>query len=162
MSQNPTTNREESQPNDKAAGVALGVLKVARYVLNGGATRQGNPLYEANNTYTLDGPTLDDGDLILQVVTDCVEAFSDADDQDNTTIQLRFNDGSTQTDIQAATSIGGNPFNEVRQDLMVQNLATEGNWLRLTLPTRVEVLIGNDEDIDSGLMYIYVLFVGGE
>jgi len=162
VSQNPVSNREEGQPSDKAAGVALGNLKVARFVFNGGATRQGNPFYEANTTYDLPGPTLDEGDLILQVVTDCVEAFSDADGGDDTTVQIRFNDGTTQTDIQAAASIGGNPFNGVRQDLMVQDLATEGDWLRLTLPTRVEVLIGNDEDIDSGLMYIYVLFVGGE
>lgn len=162
MSQNPISGAEESQSSETLVGGASGYLKVARYIINGGATRQGNPKFVANTTLRLDGPPLSPGDLILQVVTDCLEAFSDADDGDDTTIQIRFNDGSTQTDIQTAASIGGNPFDGVRQDLMVQDLATEGDWLRLTLPTWVEVLIGNDENIDAGLMYVYVLYVGSE
>ncbi len=92
-------------------------------------------------------------------MTDTEEAFSDADGGDDTTLQIRFNDGTTQTDIQAAASIGGNPFDSVRQDLMVQDLATEGDWLKLTLPTRVEVVVQDAVDIDSGLMHIYVLYV---
>jgi hypothetical protein len=134
-------------------------LKVAKYTINGGKTIQGNPVFASNTTVILDGPPLLSGDLILQVVTDCREAFSDADDGDDTTLNIRFNDGSTQTDIQAAASIGGNPFDAVRQDLMVQDLATEGDWLKLTLTTRVEVVVQDAQDIDSGLMDIYVLYV---
>ena len=134
-------------------------LKVAKYTINGGKTVGGNGLFLRGTTVILDGPHLLDGDLILQVVTDCEEIFSDSDGGDDTTLQIRFNDGSTQTNILAATSIGANPFDAVRTDLMVQDFATEGDWLKLTLTTRVEVLVEDAVDIDAGLLHIYVLYV---
>lgn len=158
MSQNPVTDQEESGPQTGKSG-AQPVLKMAAYTINGGQTINGRPVFASNTTVILKGPTLQPGDLILQVVTDTEEAFSDADGGDNTQLTIRFNDGTTQTDIQAAASIGGNPFDGVRQDLMVQDLATEGDWLKLTLPTRVEVVVQDAVDIDSGLMHVYVLYV---
>ena len=138
---------------------SLGVLKVAKYTLNAGKLVGGNNIYIANTTLTLPGPPLDEGDLILNVLTDCVEVFGDADGGDNTTLQIRFNDGTTQTDIVAATSIGGAPFSSVSRVLSIQDFATAGDWLKLTLPTRIEVLVSNDQNIDDGLLDLYVLYV---
>ncbi len=162
MSQNPISGAEESQSSETLVGGASGYLKVARYVINGGATRQGNPKFVANTTVRLKGPPLPAGALILQAQTDCEEAFGDADGGDNTTLNIRFNDGTTQTDIQAAASIGGAPFSTVSVRLMVQDMATEGDWLKLTLPTWVEVVVGNDQNINDGLMFVYALYVGGD
>ena len=145
------------QTQEVAAG--LGVVKVAKYTLNAGKLAGGNNIYIANTTVTLPGPPLGEGDLILNVLTDCVEVFGDADGGDNTTIQIRFNDGSTQTDIVAASSIGGAPFSTVSRVLSVQDFATAGDWLKLTLPTRIEALISNDQNIDDGLLDLYVFFV---
>ena len=153
MSQTSVTGREA------AAVPGLGVVRVAKYTLNAGKLVGGNNIYIANTTVTLPGPPLDEGDLILNVLTDCVEVFGDADGGDNTTLQIRFNDGSTQTDIVAASSIGGAPFSSVSRVLSVQDFATAGDWLKLTASTRVEVLISNDQNIDDGLLDIYVLYV---
>ena len=164
MSQNPISQQEESKPASSPASEsrAIPVLRVARYTINAGRTDQGNGKFLSNTTVRLEGPPLQAGDIILQVVTDCEEAFGDADGGDNTTLNIRFNDGSTQTDIQAAASIGGAPFSTVSRRLMVQDMATEGDWLKLTLPTWVEVIVGNDQDLDDGLMHVYVLYIGGE
>ncbi len=138
-------------------------VKVAKYTINAGKriTRGGqqHPIFRRGSTNTLDGPNLENGDLVLNVVTDTTELFADADAGNNTTIQIRFNDGTTQTDIQAAASIGGAPFSTVRQDLQVQDFATEGDWLKLTLPTRIEVIVSADVDITAGIMDIYVMYV---
>ncbi len=164
MSQNPTGQQEESTGASSPVGESRDVpfLRVARFILNGGRAEQGNQIFRSNTTVRLDGPPLKAGDLILQVIADCKEAFGDADGGDNTTLNIRFNDGSTQTNIQAATSIGGAPFSTVSRTLMAQDMATEGNWLKLTLPTWVEAVVGNDQNIDDGLMYVYVLFISGE
>lgn len=154
MSQTSTEGREA-----RDVTTAPMCLKVAKYTINGGKTRNGDSLFLANTTVALDGPALFAGDLILNVVTDCEEVFGDADGNDDTTLNIRFSDGSTDTDIVAATTIGGVPFSTVSRVLSVQDFATEGDWLKLTLPTRVEVVVGNDQNIDDGLMHIYVLYV---
>lgn len=171
MSDSGITGREESTPAASVAQAwALGSLKVAKYTINAGATK-GDPApgstaallkFLANTTVTLDGPKLRPGDLILNVLTDCLEAFGDADSGNDTQLTIRFNDGSTQTNIVAATTIGGAPFSSVSQVLSVQDFATAGDWLKLTLNTRVEVVVSNDQNIDDGLMDIYVLFVSGD
>ncbi len=138
-------------------------VKVAKYTINAGKriTRNEvqNPIFRRGSTNTLEGPSLENGDLVLNVVTDTTEAFADADAGNNTTIQVRFNDGTTQTDIEAASSIGGAPWSTVRSDLMVQDFATEGDWLKLTLPTRIEAIVSADVDITAGIMDIYVMYV---
>ena len=164
MSQSPVNRQEESKPSSSPASESRAVPTqgVARYTINGGRTNQGNVTFLANTTVRLEGPPLPAGAIILQVITDCEEAFGDADGGDDTTLNIRFNDDSTQTDIQAASSIGGAPFSTVSLRLMVQDMATEGDWLKLTLPTWVEVVVGNDQNIDDGLMHVYVQYVGGE
>jgi len=154
VSQTSTEGREVRD----VASVPMG-LKVAKYTINGGKTRNGDNLFLSDTTVILDGPPLIAGDLILNVVTDCEEVFGDADSGDNTTLNIRFNDGSTQTDIVAATSIGGAPYSTVSRVLSIQDFATAGDWLKLTLPTRVEVVVGNDQNIDDGLMHVYVFYV---
>lgn len=154
MSQTSTEGREA-----RDVAPAPMCLKVAKYTINGGKTRNGNSLFLADTTVALDGPPLTAGDLILHVVTDCEEIFGDANSGDDTTLNIRFNDGSTQTDIVAAASVNGVPFSSVSRVQAVQTFATVGSWLKLTLPTRVEVVVGNDQNIDDGLMHIYVLYV---
>lgn len=171
MSDSGTTGREETSPAASIARAwALGTIKVARYTINAGATK-GDPApgsttallaFLANTTVVLNGPSLRPGDLIMNVVTDCLEAFGDADGGDNTTLQIRFNDGTTQTDIVAAASIGGAPFSTVSRVQSIQDWATAGDWLKLTLETRIEVLVSNDQNIDDGLMDIYVFYVSGD
>ena len=141
----------------------LSQVMVAKYTVNAGkrVTRGGVqlPAFQRGSTTTLDGPNLENGDLVLNVVTDTTEAFADANAGNDTTLQIRFNDGSTQTNIQAAASIGGTPFSTVRQDLMVQDWATEADWLKLTLPTRVEAIVSSDVDLTAGICDVYVFFV---
>ena len=164
MVQSPITGVEESTPNASPANPNqnAGVVRLARYVLNPGRREQGNPIFTTGATIVLKGPPLLPGDVVLQVFTKTVEAFADADGGNDTTLQIRFNDGSTQTDIQAAGSIGAAPFSTVRRDLMVQDFATEGDWISITLPTRVEVLVeAAAQNITAGLMYIYVLYASG-
>ena len=150
-------------PENPSLEPGLSVVKVAKYTINAGKriTRSGtqHPVFRRGSTNALDGPNLENGDLILNVVTDTTEAFADADAGNNTTIQVRFNDGTTQTDIQAAASIGGAPFSTVRSYQQVQDWATEGDWIKLTLPTRVEVVVSSDVDITAGICDIYVFFV---
>ncbi len=154
MSQTSTEGREA-----RDVAIAPMCLKVAKYTINAGKTRNGDNLFLADTTVTLDGPPLIAGDLILNVVTDCEEIFGDADSGDNTTLNIRFNDGSTQTNIVGATTIGGAPFSSVSRVLSIQDFATAGDWLKLTLPTRVEVVVSNDQNIDDGLMHVYVCYV---
>lgn len=171
MSSSGTTGREESTPNASPASERLPIgFRVARYTLNAGATRR-DPApgsdaallrFIANTTVVLSGPDLRPGDLILNVVTDCLEVFGDADSGDDTTLNIRFNDGTTQTDIVAAASIGGAPFSSVSRVQAIQDWATAGDWLKLTLNTRVEVVVSNDQNIDDGLMDIYVFYVSGD
>ncbi len=141
----------------------LSVVRVAKYTINAGKriSRSGAsfPVFQRGSTNALDGPNLENGDLILNVVTDTTELFADADAGNDTTLQILFNDGTTSTDIQAAASIGGAPFSTVRQDQQVQDWATEGDWLKLTLPTRLQAIVSSDVDITAGLMDIYVFFV---
>ena len=134
-------------------------VKVAKYTLNGGKTVNGLQVFASGATIILDGPPLLAGDLILNVVTDTIELFGDADGGNDTQLTIRFNDGTTQTDIQAAGSIGSAPFSTVRNDLMVQDFATEGDWLKLTLTTRVEVVVQAAVDITAGIMDVYVMYV---
>ncbi len=134
-------------------------LKVAKYTINAGKTVNGAPVFKSGTTVILDGPPLLAGDLILNVVTDCTEAFGDADGGDDTTLAIRFNDGSSQTNIVAATSIGGAPYSSVSTVLAVQDFATEGDWLKLTLTTRVEAVIQDAVDLDDGLLDVYVMYV---
>ncbi len=172
MSELGTTGREERLPQASVAQAwALGTIKVARYTINAGRTRSDLSTpgtdatlleFLANTTVVLDGPKLRPGDLILNVLTDCLEVFGDADSGDNTTLNIRFNDGSTQTNIVAAASIGGAPFSTVSRVLAIQDFATGGDWLKLTLNTRVEVVVSNDQNIDDGLMDIYVFYVSGD
>ncbi len=170
MSENPTTGTHDAAPQSSpvpSRNTNAGVVKVAKYSINGGAIDSkvdGTTVarFLRNTTVKLAGPALGAGDLVLNVVTDVTEAFSDSDGGDDTTLQVRFNDGTTQTDIEAASSIGGAPWSSVSQNLMVQDIATEGDWLKLTLPTWVEVLVQNAVDIDAGLMDIYVMYVSGE
>jgi len=163
VSQSSIRGVEESQAAANPANDwIIGRVKVAKYTINAGKLVNGNNLFLADTTVTLDGPPLRPGDLIMQVITDCLEVFGDADSGDNTTLQIRFNDGSTQTNIQGATSIGGAPFSTVSRVLMVQDWATAGDWLKLTLNTRIEVLVSNDQNIDDGLMDIYVFYVSGD
>ena len=165
MSENPITSVEESIPSAASANPNQnsGVVRLARYILNPGRREQGNPIFPTGATVVLKGPPLLPGDVVLQVITDTVEAFTDADSGNDTTLQIRFNDGTTQTDIQAAgSSIGAAPFSKVRRDLMIQDFATEGDWRRITLSTRVEVLVqAAAQNITAGLMYIYVLYASG-
>jgi hypothetical protein len=153
---------EHKPLSSPAAPWSIGSVKVARYTINAGLTRGGSLSFLANTTVQLNGPPLRPGDLILNVLTDCLEVFGDADSGDNTTLQIRFNDGSTQTNIQAATSIGGAPFSTVSRVLMIQDWATVGDWLKLTLNTWIEVLVSNDQNIDDGLMDIYVFYISGD
>lgn len=141
-------------------------LKVAKYSINGGKTSQrtqgsvaATASFLRNTTVVLDGPPLLAGDIILNVVTDCLEVFGDSDGGNDTTLNIRFNDGSTQTDIVAAASVGGAPFSSVSRVLSVQDFATAGDWLKLTLTTRVEVVVSNDVDLDDGIMDIYVMYI---
>ncbi len=172
MSESGIRGLEERRPDSSpAAPWALGSVKVAKYTINAGLTRSDLSTpgtnatlvdFLANTTVVLAGPRLRPGDLILNVLTDCLEVFGDADGGDNTTLNIRFNDGSTQTDIVAATSIGGAPFSSVSRVLAIQDWATAGDWLKLTLNTRVEVVVSNDQNIDDGLMDIYVFYVSGD
>ena len=154
MSQTSIEGREA-----EANSLAPMGLKVAKYTINAGKTRNGDNLFLADTTVILDGPPLIAGDLILNVLTDCEEVFGDADAGDDTTLNIRFNDGSTQTNIVAATSIGGAPFSTVSRVLSIQDFATAGDWLKLTLSTRVEVVVSNDQNIDDGLLHVYVCYI---
>lgn len=163
MSQTSTNSRAAATEEDSRVPMTI---KVAKYTINGGKTSQrtvgsvaATAAFLRNTTVILDGPPLLAGDIILNVVTDCIEVFGDSDGGDNTTLQIRFNDGSTQTDIQAAASIGGAPFSSVNQFLEVQDFATAGDWLKLTLTTRVEVVVEDAVDLDAGIMDIYVMYI---
>ena len=134
-------------------------LKVARYTVNAGKTVNGASAFPKGTTIILDGPPLLAGDLIVNVLTDCTKVFGDADGGNNTTLNIRFNDGSTQTDIVAATSIGGAPFSTVSTVLSVQDFATEGDWLKLTLTTRVEAVVEDAVDLDDGICDVYVMYL---
>ncbi len=156
MSQGSVGPEDSPTPGLSNVLVAKYTINAGKRVTVGGASL---PVFQRGSTNTLVGPNLENGDLILNVVTDVTEAFADADAGNNTTIQVRFNDGSTQTDIEAASSIGGAPWSTVSQNQMVQDWATEGDWLKLTLPTRVEAIVSSDVDITAGIMDVYVFFI---
>jgi len=163
MSQTSVTSRVGATEEDSR--VPFG-LKVAKYTINAGKTSQrtvgsvaATAGFLSDTTVILDGPPLLPGDIILNVVTDCIEVFGDSDGGDNTTLNIRFNDGATQTDIVAAASIGGAPYSSVSRVLSVQDFATAGHWLKLTLTTRVEVVVEDAVDLDDGIMDIYVMYV---